>query len=390
MKMIRIFSAVVLLTGLAFSSGAFAVIDNDAAVVNVRKSCMDGGVNLNNCFTSFTDLTNWLGATRKPNDVSPIAVNIGPGTFESDSGSGTIKLQCAPANNYIGYISFVGSGREQTTITGSSGYTVIVSSCTKIAFSNLRIHSYGNSGGGIKWAGGGDSTWNNVDNTAQYYGWIDSTCGTSRGNHYWFGSRIRATEKFSAATAYSSACDVSWFYGTEISETSNEYLSGGGLTVLNVSGQAEAHVYGSAIRAIANVAAIQGGNIKAVTVSGGGNVHIHGTGIDVISSVPNNIVVIDAKTGGMVHANVSSYNLSTPSGTVTRIKKDADASTHVHAPYLWEHVPDPVAIPNYTSVSGADMTTMATGTSDGHTHVLVYDSSCTSKWFDTVDKLCKP
>lgn len=390
MKLSRIFSIVALLSGFAISSGAFAITDNNAAVVSVRINCTEGGVARNNCFTSLTDMTNWLAGTRKPNAANPVVVNIGPGTFESAAGSGTIKLQCAPINNYVGYVSFVGAGRQQTILTGSSGYTVIVNSCTKIDFSNLTVTSYGSSGGGIKWSGGGDSTWTGVDITSQYYGWTDTECGSSRGNHYWFSSRIMATEKFAAATAYRSVCDVSWFYGTEITETSNEYLAGGGLATFDVSGQAEVHVYGSAIRAISSVIAKDGGSIKAVKVSGGGKVHIHGTGIDVISSVANNIAVFDANTGGMIHANVSSYNLSTPSGTVVRIQKDLDVNTHVHAPYFWEHIPNPTTIPNFTSVNGADMTTVTTGTSDGHPHIVVYDSSCVSKWYDTVDKVCKP
>jgi hypothetical protein len=382
MKPFRIFSVVALLSGLAFSSGAFAVIDDDAAVVTVRASCGE-----DNCFTNLVDLTNWLKDTRMPNAASPVVVNIGPGTF--DTGSTAIDLHCDPTNNYVGYVSFVGAGRQQTIISGPNGITVEVNSCTKIDFSNLAIRSYNMSGGGIRWIGGGDSTWSNVDVIAQYYGWTDVTCGASRGNHYWFGSRIIATDFFGVAIAYNSACDVNWFYGTEISETANTYLGSNGLTVLQIYGLGEAHVYGSAIRANANKTAT-GGSIRAVTVSDGAQVHIHGTGIDVISSVQNNIEVLKASTGGMIHANVSSYNLSTPSGTVTRIKKDTDVNTHVHAPYLWEHIPDPTTIPNFTSVSGADMTTLTTGTSDGHPHVVVYDPSCTSRWYDTTDKLCKP
>jgi hypothetical protein len=288
----------------------------------------------------------------------------------------------------VGYVSFVGAGRQQTVISASSGFAVSISSCTKLSFSDLTIHSYGGSGGGISWGGGGDSTWSNVDDTAQYYGWTEQQCGASKGNHYWFGSRVMAREFFSAAIAYKSKCDVSWFYGSEISETSDTSLGGNGLSVFNVSGNGEVHVYGSAIRAIANVTASSNGTIKAVNVSAGGKIHIHGTGIDVVSSVPNNIVVLNALTGGMIHANVSSYNLSTPSGTVTRIKKDTDSVTHVHAPYLWEHIPDPATIPGFVSVTGADVTTKASGTSDGHPHMLVYDASCLSKWYDTVDKAC--
>jgi hypothetical protein len=196
-------------------------------------------------------------------------------------------------------------------------------------------------------------------------------------------------EIFGAAVGYKAACDESWFFGSEISETASTYLNGNGLVALGVSGQAEAHVYGSAIRAISDVTATGNGPIVAVNASNGGIVHIHGTGIDVISSVPNNLVALNAATGGLIHANESSYNLSTPSGTVTRIKKDTNINTHVHAPYLWEHIPDPTTIPNFTSVTGADTTTEVVG---ADINMLVYNSQCTGSggpWYNVALRTCR-
>lgn len=102
---------------------------------------------------------------------------------------------------------------------------------------------------------------------------------------------------------------------------------------------------------------------------------------------PRNIVVLSAATGGTIHANGSSYNLSTVGGTVTRVVNNGG---HIHAPYLWEHIPDPATVPNFTSVTGADMTTVTTGTSDGQPHLLIYSTNCASKWYDSVDKACRP
>jgi hypothetical protein len=70
----------------------------------------------------------------------------------------------------------------------------------------------------------------------------------------------------------------------------------------------------------------------------------------------------------MIHANGAAYNLHTGTGgTVTRIVKDTNSATHVHAPYVWEEHPNP---PNILSANGAD-TAVTTSTADGHPHQLV-------------------
>ena len=69
---------------------------------------------------------------------------------------------------------------------------------------------------------------------------------------------------------------------------------------------------------------------------------------------------------------------------MTRISKDTNPNTHVHAPYLWEEHPTP---PNITSVTGADMAVVTDG---AQPHLLIYSSNCTSKWFDTSTNACRP
>ena len=59
----------------------------------------------------------------------------------------------------------------------------------------------------------------------------------------------------------------------------------------------------------------------------------------------------------------------------------------MHAPYQWEPHPTPPVI---LSENGADIAVVTSGTSDSHPHMLVYDNSCTSKWYDMVDKACRP
>ncbi len=118
--------------------------------------------------------------------------------------------------------------------------------------------------------------------------------------------------------------------------------------------------------------------------------HIHGTGIDVsaVNNVPASATALWAKNGATIHAKETAYNLiSGIGGTVTRIIYQ---DGHIHAPDNWEHIPNPTTIPNYTSVTRADTTIIASGTSGGHPHSAIYDTSRPSKWFDTVDKTCTP
>lgn len=389
MKLLRFFSAVILIICGIYSSGAFAVIDNNAAVVRLRGTCQEGAVSLDNCFTTMGSLTDWINGTRHPNAGSPLLVEIGAGTF------GRLALTCDAAAGYTGYVSFAGAGPEQTVILfGASSvppYGVIESNnCTNLSFSGLTVRDGGY--GYIVWNGGGMSHWSNVVVDVSARGWSEDVCGATKGQHYWFGSRFVNRAVVTIGSAYNASCDDSWFIGSEITLTTRKrgiFSSGSAnFVTINATNGTEVHVYGSVIRAIGPDPSGFTGTLTAVQSASNAQVHLHGTGIDVLSMEPRNVVALSATTGGMIHANGSAYNLSTVSGsTVTRVLNNGG---HIHAPYLWEHIPDPTAIPNYTSVTGADITTVTTGTSDGHPHTVIYDSSCASKWYDTVDKACRP
>jgi hypothetical protein len=122
---------------------------------------------------------------------------------------------------------------------------------------------------------------------------------------------------------------------------------------------------------------------------------MHGGGIDIISSPANAIAALVASGGGMIHANGVAYNMSTGTGgTITRIIKDTNSATHVHAPYLWEEHPNP---PSIVSVNGADMAVendcSAAGcqTTGTETHLLIYNDTCHNNgpWFDVVTHECR-
>lgn len=362
---------------------ASALVDPAAAVVKVRKSCSENTVEISNCFTNMGALTLWMKDTRKPNATRPLRVDIGPGTFEED-----VAINCNPTTNYTGYTTFEGSGSPQTTLSGfgSGGSSPItVRSCTELNFSHLKIITrfYG----GVLWKGGGNSNWTDVEIIGNGRAWYEESCATSRGKHYWFGSKLSASAAFSIAETYRATCDESWFYGTEVNVSIpvDSYPASGGAML--ASGNGIIHIYGSALRT-----SIDGPGSAAAAVVGltgvGGEIHIHGTGIDFTSRTGRDVVALSALNGGVIHANQTAYNPQT-SGAVTRILNNGG---HIHAPYLWEHIPNPATIRSYTSADGADRSTVII---NGYPHSVIYSTKCKidtnnlSAWYDTVDKTCR-
>jgi hypothetical protein len=255
-----------------------------------------------------------------------------------------------------------------------------------MSFSELKITwpTAGLGLGYIVWGGGGRSTWRSVDIEAAGTAWYEIPCGTQKGEHYWFGSRIVSAVRAAPAT-YQGLCDESWIIGSEVAMLPGaSYDLPGRATILasKVGPSATVHVYGGVLRWLAS------GSGEAALATNGGAIHVHGTGIDVLSGQGNATALRAIGAGSMIHANASSYNLSAaPGKTVTRIK--VENGGHVHAPYLWEHIPDPAVAPNFTSVTGADMTTETVG---ADINMLVYNSQCTGSggpWYNVALRTCR-
>jgi hypothetical protein len=378
MKSLRIFPAVVALFCFAFSNGASAVVDANAPVVKLRTTCKEGAITLDNCFTSMGALMGWIG-TRLPTASNPLSVEIGPGQFDGFNLNG------------VGDISFRGAGPDKTTIGRVNQAAINIANSNRLNFQDLKVT--GGFPAPVYWQGGGSSTWTNVHLAGSLYAWTETNCNatTGRAKHYWFNSRFTSSGK-----GYLAACSENWFFGSEIAV---EGPGLGGVKGLLVFGQPsfgispEAHLYGSTIRVKpspgTSFSTPTGGSecsgVVAVCAGLNGNVHIHGTGIDVIGNdMPNDVAALVAGDGGEIHANQSAFNMSTAAGG--KVIRILNAGGHIHAPYLWEHIPaSPLG-----SITGADITTVTTGTSDGHPHLVIYDTSCASKWYDTVDKVCRP
>ena len=383
---VSIYSSCIALALSLTTSAALAVIDPAAETVKVSKSCTENGVALNNCFTNLTSLTDWMANTRKPGASNPLEVDIGPGTFLSETyikgnlklgGDAALALSCDDTIGYAGYTSFNGAGSSQTVLSTNriDKAAIDVAYCTDMTFSNMTVNGPGY--GGVTWSAGGNSKWSNVEVNAVARGWYEPGCGTSRGNHYWYSSKITVSPAYAVLQGYRATCDESWFFGSEITAIlpGGEGATGTGAVVTNGSGII--HVYGSVLRSFTD-----GTSTVPAAKANGGEIHIHGTGIDVISATGADIVALHALNGGMIHANETAYNLVTSGGAITRIINEAAT---VNAPYLWPQNSD---VPNITSEHGADMA-VVTNTADGQPHLVIYSDNCMSQWFDTSTSSCR-
>lgn len=386
MKSFQIFCATVWIGCMTFSHQLFAAIDPTASVVLLRTSCNDGaGGALNNCFMSSDTLLDWIWGTRNPTATTPLLVDIGPGKFDS--------LNCPPGK---GFVTFSGSGRGQTIIGTANGGTF--NACKQLVFEHLTISG---SFIGVMWVRGGSSSWIDVEMLGGYSAWYDTRdpntgnpCPGLEGTHKFFACTLKVTttgSEVAGGNVFVNSCGKNWLWGSEIvldATTTSSNNSNGFAGITSGGAGNEVHLYGSNLNLFSgNGSALQ--SITAIEAVNNAEVHVHGTGIDVISTTGKNVIALTAASGGQIHANESAYVLKTSApGKVTRINNN-NGTGQVHAPHLWEHIPEPSTAPNFTSVTGADMTTITA--SDGHPHLVIYDTSCTSsKWYDTVDKACRP
>ena len=381
----------IVLSGIAFISFFFSlttsaatVIDNNAPIVSLRTTCTEAGgsVFINNCFTDLATLTNWIFNVRNPAPSvdSPVLVEIGPGQFNG-------SFLCSDS----GYVTLRGSGM-QSTIINAAIYPVAITNCKNMTFMNmtLKTASLGVQGGGSV------SFWHDVEiDAGGFYAWFDSgangACYGPKGKHYWFNSRITGRGTSPGSTAYQSACDESWFFGSEITKVASG-TAGSEYAVTSLKKRGETHIYGGVVRVISQGTA-SATTLVAIHAENTGIVHVHGTGIDAIGSGANPVVALSAITNGEIHGNQAAYNLSTGAGgTVTRILNNGG---HVHAPYVWQEHPQP---PSINSQNGADMIVQTGCAANGcqnagtETHLLIYNTNCTGTggpWFDVVTRACR-
>lgn len=352
--------------------------DPNASVVYLRTSCdvANSGAGespVENCFEDMAALNSWIYT--RPVPSAKLLVEVGPGEF----GGFSCNIEDSTTG---GDLTFRGAGVGKTQIGGVSHG---VCNGTKWVFENLTIKAIY----AVLWFGRGETTWTNVVfeglNTAWYdaVGNSGNACALGRqGTHRFFSSRF-VTSSSQGNFVFLNACGDNWFWGSEFVFTPAPGSSGS--AILSKGSGNRMHLYGSNVRAEAHANAGATGNLTAITVQDGAELHSHGVGIDVVGKPGWTLTFLDASAGGEIHANASSYFMQPSSGaTVRRIVNNGG---HVHAPYLWETHPTPPAI---QSVTGADIAVVTSATSDNHPHMVIYDSGCTSNWYDMVDKACRP
>lgn len=366
--------------------------DPNASVVYLRNSCDIANSNpgespIENCFETMGALQSWIYS--RPNLSAKLLIDIGPGTFTS--GSSGAGFECKSTSNIGGGdLTFRGAGTDKTILSGAA-YGVLQKGCinTNWAFENLTVAGTYSTA----WYGGGNSTWTNVVFLGPWFDRLNDSGNPcpigQQGVHRFFSSRIVAVEQ-AHSPAFSSNCGDNWFWGSEIISSQIINPLQPTISAISVSGAGNRlHLYGSNVRAEALAGDTAPRTMQAMNATNYAEIHSHGVGIDLIGNTGWTLVGLDASSNGEIHANSSSYFVSPKTGVTFR--RIANAGGHVHAPYLWEHIPTQ----SFSSIDGADMTTVSgTTTNDLQPHMVIYSAKCstengTKPWWDAVDRVCR-
>ncbi len=375
---------------LAFSIAPAIVqaqINPTASQIALRTDC---GV-LDDCFSSMSEVTDWISATRQPSAEAPLLVDIGAGTFG--------QYVCGNS----GWTTLRGAGVNTTKISASNE-AISVQNCVDLTFQNLTVTSSG-TGSTVFWRGGGNSTWSDVEIqvngvNSQTWAWNDSCSGSAAlAVHYWFGSKIVATSGF-YNTSFNSACGDTWFYGGEIAA-----ISGSPATAVNnllndtvkLSGNAILRVFGSAIRnfSLPNNTVNFGHPMRGVDLAGNSSFHMHGGIISMDGSNAvggsKDVIAINAPLGTTAHVVDTAFTVKPlPGGNAIRL-----SGPGVKSPYQWFNSDQPPAV---VSQHGADTFVetdcSSTGDCEGagtETHLMISNDSCNTagKWFNVVTGKCR-
>lgn len=403
-------------TVLSFTSiSSYALPSVGATDIELKKNCAAGN---DNCFVDTAELIDWLWTTRNPSADSPVSVKIGAGTF-------ILPNQAFCENK--GFVSFSGSGRENTVLTGgeyttkkpdtaSGGGTPVmfIENCQDLTFQDLTIRSgvrqgtgYGSSILGVEWIGGGKSTWTNVLIEAINYAWWDTSIGTctSPGEHYFFSSKLESKGAAYNFT-YFSQCGESWLYGSEITAIADGIGGQIALSGLRADGNGDVRLFGSVVRAVStpNDSSPSHLDFHMAIWSNGGTVHMHGGIIVATSGNPN----IDRSVNGVVsngsnavlHTLETAFNLKSSGAGVARRTVETNGA-EIESSFNWAASTNPPQSANkdIVSVNGQDMfvetdcsSASCNDNSQGtETHLLIYNDSCQNSgpWFDVVTGRCR-
>ena len=155
--------ALILLAGSAVAAAP-------PAPVELRADCPSDANDT--CFSDLATLDHWLWQTRKPSATAPVLVQVGAGEFRG-------RIDCREQ----GHVTFRGEGRARSKLVGTVDEfpfaTIRTERCTDLSFEQLTVlapRSHTGRGKAVRWSGGGDSHWSDVELRAEYVAWYDSGC----------------------------------------------------------------------------------------------------------------------------------------------------------------------------------------------------------------------
>jgi hypothetical protein len=368
-------------------------------VTDCDASGHDEGVD---CFESVSALQAYVWGTGAPSTGGidpdagdPLIVEIGPGTFSG-------HLTCEDN----GWVTFRGAGRDRSEIS-YNGFVgaFYATDCHEVAFQDLAIRHTTNIG--VTVIGASTTTWTDVDITGSFAGWYDQGCGGSAtaapaGEHFFWGVKFEGE-----VNAFFAECARSWIFGSDLvarpvdAPTNNNAA----IIAVRIAHRAEVNVFGSNVEAtmastssnvITDAYGIWVGSNGNNVSTGYGAFEMHGGRIRVDAS---NLAGVDAvgmnvfdSGTGDASARVleDGFELKEGSGaTATRLMGDGS----IASPFL---LPSGTAAPATVSLTGQDLfvdtdcATAGCNSTGTEPHLLIYSSTCTSKWFDVVTGACKP
>jgi len=373
-----------------------AAIDPNAEIVTVRKDCNGA----DNCFELLDDALTWTWTTRNPTVTSKLLVDIGPGIYNE-------QVYCPDGR---GHVTFRGAGRDATSIRGAANDVAAATfqNCDEIEVMDLAIE---NNDWGVEWAGGGSSTWTDVDivglpGGTSTIGWIDDIVQGQEDDialHYFFGCRVHATGRQNnpyPAAAYWASASETWFFGGEILWEVSENGGAGAALLINAGG--DFHAFGTVIRAVATGTGLTGDitgvevNDAAVVGNNAGEpsvFHMHG-GIINVNANGNSLTGYGLKVLGAnstAHSPDTAFNVT--GSFVFRVLVSGGAAM---APFQWPAATQPPSFGAFYSANGQDMFVEtdcgSNGDCDGggsEPHLMINTTSCTGFWFDSVTGRCR-
>lgn len=391
---------------------SLAVVAPDASVVQVKKNCGSE----DNCFDNMTALSDWVHSVRLPSSANTLLVDVGPGDFSG--------YHCTNS----GYTTIRGSGRGTTNLTQGAGTAAVnVTNCTKLGFQDITISGSGNNAIGIEWAGAGNSTYSNVELTADggfvTAAWYDhglnnSTCDSAeeKSEHFFYGSTITSKGTF-YNNSYYTFCAVSWFYGSELIAVGGDSTYMLTNSPFRVQGNGvEVQLFGSRVTSLSGDADVvynfiyPGQGLVGAHVSEGARFHMHGGIISVkAQNTTEDTNVAGIVVGGAnshVHVIDTAFNPSASGGATAHRILNVD-NAKVSSPFLWfSGTTPPSGNANGDSIqseTGEDMFVETDCNANGdcnnagtETHIMIYNAACStnaggdgSSWYNSTVARCR-